>query len=108
LDGDAEVFHVVFGGLRSTSGASIPDLGVFVLDVGFIALDYRMGPEWDGPAIAGLFELMRDLKALSDVVTISHKGNIFESDDGILLTEFENWLAASIKDPDDDDHHYRL
>lgn len=92
LDGDAEGFHVVFSGLRSTAGARIPDLGVFVLDVGFIALDYRMGLEWDEPAIVGLFEVMRDLKALSETVKISHVGNIFESDEGILLTEFKNWL----------------
>lgn len=92
LEGDAEVFHVIFGGLRSKGGAPVPDLGFFVLSPGFIALDYRMGPEWDAPAIIGLFEIMRDLKSLSDVVHISHKGNIFESDEGILLTEFKYWL----------------
>lgn len=94
LDGDADVFHVVFGGLRSTTGARIPDLGLFVLGMGFLALDYRMGPEWDEPAIVGLFEIMRDLQALTDVVTISHVGNIFERDEGILLTEFKDWLDA--------------
>ena len=92
LEGDAEGFHVIFGGLRSNDGAPVPDLGFFVLDPGIIALDYRMGPEWDDPAIIGLFEIMLDLKSLSDVVHISHKGNVFESDDGILLTEFKNWL----------------
>ena len=92
LEGDAEAFHVVFGGLRSKGGAPIPDLGFFVLDLGFIALDYRMGPDWDAPAIIGLFEIMRDLKSLSDVVHISHDGNIFESDECILLTELKNWL----------------
>lgn len=92
LEGDAEVFHVIFGGLRSNGGAPVPDLGFFVLDQSFIALDYRMGPEWDAPAILGLFEIMRDLKSLSDVVHISHKGNVFESEEGILLTEFKNWL----------------
>lgn len=92
LEGDADGFHVIFGGLRSKGGAPVPDLGFFVLGRGFIALDYRMGPEWDVPAIIGLFEIMRDLKSLSDVVHIFHKGNIFESEEGILLTEFKNWL----------------
>jgi len=50
-----------------------------------------MGPEWNVPAILGLFELMHDLKALSDVVNISHINNIFESQESILLTEFRNW-----------------
>lgn len=95
LYGDADGFHVVFGGLTSASSAPIPDLGVFVAGVGFIALDYRMGPEWNEGAILGLFELMRDLRALSAAVVISHDGNIYESDDGTLLTEFEHWLHAS-------------
>jgi hypothetical protein len=95
LAGDAHGFHVVFGGLTSHAGAAIPDLGVFVLDSAHIALDYRMGPEWDGPAILGLFEVMRDLRALSDTVAVSHTGNIFESEEGILLTEFKKWADAT-------------
>jgi hypothetical protein len=91
LDGEADPFHVVFSGLRSAGGASIPDLGVFVLEDTFIALDYRMGPQWDGPGILGLFEIMQDLAALSDSVIISHTGNIFESDEGILISEFKTW-----------------
>jgi hypothetical protein len=94
LSGDAGTFHVVFGGLKSTTGAPIPDLGVFVPGDDFIALDYRMGPDWTEPAILGLFELMHDLKALSDVVDISHTNNIFESEESILLTEFRNWSNA--------------
>ena len=95
LGGEAEGFHVVFSGLRSTTGAPIPDLGVSVLDVGFIALDYRMGLEWDAPAILGLFEVMRDLSGLAKDLHISHTGNVFESDEGVLITEFKNWLATA-------------
>lgn len=91
LAGEADPFHVVFGGLRSASGAAIPDLGVFVLDDDFIALDYRMGPHWDESAILGLFEIMRDLRALAKCVTISHAGNIFETDEEILLSAFYIW-----------------
>lgn len=98
LKGDAEAFHVVFGGLRSSAGAPIPELGVFVLDVGFIALDYRMGPGWNEAAILGLFEIMRDLQASSHSVTISHDGNIFETNEGVLLSEFKNWLASDKSD----------
>jgi hypothetical protein len=95
LDGDAEGFHVVFSGVRSSTGAPIPDLGVSVLDVGFIALDYRMGPAWDEAAILGLFEIMRELEAISSSVDISHTGNIFESEQGVLLSEFGRWKAVS-------------
>jgi hypothetical protein len=94
LASEAEPFHVVFGGLRSAGGASIPDLGVFVLHDDFIALDYKMGPQWDEPAILGLFEIMRDLKALTNSVTISHTGNVFENDNEILLSAFDIWSKA--------------
>jgi hypothetical protein len=43
LKGYAEGFHVVFEGLCSSAAAPIPDLGIFILDAGFISLDYRMG-----------------------------------------------------------------
>jgi hypothetical protein len=94
LAGEAEPFHVVFGGLKSADGASIPDLGVFVLANDFIALDYRMGPQWDEPAILGLFEIMQDLKTLTKSVIISHTGNIFDSDEDILLSAFAIWSSA--------------
>ena len=93
LDNDAEPFHVVFGGLRSSAGALIPDLGVFVLAPCEIALDYRMGHEWDEGAILGLFELMRDLHRLATPVQISHEHNIFDPDGDILLGAFREWMA---------------
>jgi hypothetical protein len=94
IDGEAEPFHVVFGGLRSSAGAPIPDLGVFVWDIGEIALDYRMGPEWDAAGLEGLFELIEELAALASPVHISHLGNMFESDEGILLPAFDHWATA--------------
>lgn len=93
LCGESKGFHVVFGGLRSASGAPIPDLGVSVYGASFIGLDYRMGPDWDDAAIVGLFDLMRDLKALCASVEISHIDNMFESPEGILLTAFAQWLG---------------
>lgn len=94
LTGDADAFHVVFAGLQSISGAPVPDLGVFVFGASSIALDYRMGPEWDEHAIVGLFEIMRDLIALDDRVKISHSGNVFDPDGRKFLTQFEHWLEA--------------
>ena len=96
LAGNAEPFHVVFGGMRSADGASIPDLGVFVFDHDSISLDYRMGPQWDEPAILGLFEIMRDLMALASAATVSHTGNIFETNDKILLSGFRIWRNSLI------------
>jgi hypothetical protein len=93
LTGEAEPFQVVFGGLRSASGAPIPDLGVFVWETS-ITLDYRGGPDWDDPAILGLFEIMRDLKALAKGAPISHTGNIYETDEEILLSAFHTWSDA--------------
>ena len=94
LAGDAEPFHVVFGGLRSSSGCAVPDIGVFVLDHGFLALDYRMGPEWNEGAVVGLFELMHDLAILSGNVKITHTGNIFDGEGSILLNAYNAWSRA--------------
>lgn len=94
--GDAEPFHVVFGGLQSATGAPIPDLGVFVLGEDLIALDYRMGTDWNESAICGLFDVMLALKMLSASVKISHTGNIYESEEGILLSGFEHWSDVKI------------
>jgi hypothetical protein len=93
LRDEAEAFHVVFGGLQSTTGAPIPDLGVFVLDADYIALDYWMGPAWNEPAILGLFEIMHDLKALSDGVNVSHVGNMHDFGGDILLNGFNMWSS---------------
>jgi hypothetical protein len=57
-------------------------------------LDYRGGTDWDDPAIHGLFEIMRDLKALAKRATISHTGNIYETEEEILLSAFHAWSDA--------------
>jgi hypothetical protein len=53
-----------------------------------------MGPDWDEAAIVGLYELMRELTLLSSAVQVTHKGNIFESGQAILLGEFNSWVAT--------------
>ncbi|MBL8794903.1 MAG: hypothetical protein JNM56_13425 [Planctomycetia bacterium] len=62
--GIAEPFHVLASSLEF-AGAIIPDLGVFVWP-DELTLDYRMGPEWDRPQLIALFELLRQLVAVSD------------------------------------------
>lgn len=95
LKGEAEPFHVVFGGIRSSSGFLVPDLGVFVLGPGLISLDYRMGSEWNDAAILGLFELLNELSSLASEVMISHLTNINDPDGTVLSGALNNWRAAN-------------
>ncbi len=94
LLGDAEPFHVVFGGLSSSAGVAIPDLGLFILEPGFIALDYRMGPVWSETTAMGLFELIRELLSLGSNAVLSHENNIHDQD-GLLVRAFNRWAAAN-------------
>jgi hypothetical protein len=95
LQGDADPFHVIFGGLHSSSGAHIPDLGVFILASDYVALDYRMGPEWDEAAIVGLFELIRDVSNHVGKVKITHEGSIYDQDGTVLSTAFHSWVGSN-------------
>ena len=90
LAGEAQTFHLVFGGINSPSGKSIPDLGVFVLSETMISLDYRMGEDWNTEAVEGLFEIMLLLKLLSSTTKIEHISNYFD-DEEILMTVFDDW-----------------
>ena len=88
-NGEADPFHVLFGGLVSSNGHSIPDLGFFVLSPSDVAFDYRMGAEWDIEAVIGLFELIQALLELSATVKLKHVGNLY--DNGALLAAFKEW-----------------
>jgi hypothetical protein len=94
LSGDAQSFHLVFGGISSPSGKCIPDLGVFVLTETIISLDYRMGEDWNTEAVKGLFEIMLLLKSISSTTTIKHIGNYFDYEEIILMSAFNNWLTT--------------
>jgi hypothetical protein len=61
--GAAEPFHILAPGLEF-AGAVIPDLGVFVWP-DEVTLDYRMGPEWGRQQLLALFELLRQLAAVT-------------------------------------------
>ena len=93
LSGEAQSFQLVFGGIKSPSGKSIPDLGVCVLMENTISLDYRMGEDWNAEAVEGLFEIMSLLKSISSTTTIKHTGNYFDSEE-ILIAVFNNWLVG--------------
>jgi hypothetical protein len=93
LSGEAQSFHLVFGGIKSPSGKSIPDLGVFVLMETMISLDYRMGKDWNTEAVEGLFEIMSLLRLISSATIIKHRGNYFDYEETILMAVFNNWLV---------------
>jgi len=44
--------------------------------------------------LPGRFDIMRHLKALSDVITLPHTGNIRGSDHGILPSGIQTWADA--------------
>jgi hypothetical protein len=94
LIGEAETFCVAFGGIRSSSGNLIPDLGVFVFDSTGISLFYRMGKEWNLLAVEGLLELMSKLKQLAPDTTVTHIGNPFDPDGKILLSAFNTYTLG--------------
>jgi len=60
VEGRAEPFHCVCHGL-SYEGVVLPDIGVFVCD-DQIAIDYRMGQEWNALKLKALFGMLKKLK----------------------------------------------
>ena len=75
VSGEAEAFHVVFGGIQA-GGVTIPDLGVFVVR-GLLELDFRMGrPAWGPSELQALFELLAELTALDPRVSLSLEGGV--------------------------------
>lgn len=94
IQGDADPFHVLFGGIRSPTGWSVPDLGVYCDGPSNMSLDYRMGPEWDLLAVAGLFEILKTLASLSERIVIEHNHSIFDQHD-IMMKAYRRWTAAT-------------
>jgi hypothetical protein len=95
LADDAEPFHVVFGGIRSSDGTEVPMLGFFVIGADYVSLDFRMGPEWSANAVIGFFELVRDLSQLASCVSIRHTCNIFDPDGQIFMSSYEAWISTN-------------
>ena len=90
VEGEAESFHVVFGGIKTSSGKRVPDLGVYVLSSDYISLDYRMGNDWTHESVIGLFEIMLEIESLSKNTLITHEGNIFEQENE-LIPAYQSW-----------------
>lgn len=61
--GEAEAFHICLGGIM-VAGEELPVLGLFVWP-GSIELDYRMGPVWTAPKVAGFFGLLKECSRLA-------------------------------------------
>ena len=85
ISDDAEPFHLCFGGIKSPTGKTIPDLGLFVFQ-NSLALDYKMGEDWNKDAIDGLFELLISLDNKFTNMKLSSVNNIFDEDEVFLNT----------------------
>lgn len=65
----AEPFHFVCEGL-TYEGVVLPDIGVFVFG-DQIALDYKMGKEWDAVKLNALFGILKEVKGIDSRAKIS-------------------------------------
>lgn len=85
---EAEPFHVLASGL-TFDGVTIPDLGVFIFQEE-VALDYRMGKEWDEAHVLALFELLRRLATLDPHAQVRLERGILPEVEKAFL---EEWSA---------------
>ena len=76
IDGAADGFHVLLGGLV-VDGVALPDIGVF-LHADTLGFDIAPGPEWTDAAIAAFITLLASLRA--------HGGRLHTTSAGIEST----------------------
>jgi hypothetical protein len=88
--GVADPFHVLAPGLEF-AGTVIPDLGVFVWP-DEVTLDYRMGPEWGRPQLLALFELLRQLAAMTGG-SVSLGRHVLPNVDAQFVSEWQAYCA---------------
>ncbi len=93
VSGEADSFHVCFGGVHSPSGKSIPELGLFVFPHG-LAFDYRMGSQWNREAIEGLFEFIAGMSKDYVAMEIEHQTNINDCNGDIFKFHWEAYKNA--------------
>jgi hypothetical protein len=87
----AEPFCVLARGL-TFADAVIPDLSVFVWP-NELTLDYRMGSEWDRPQLLALFELLRQLAALTGG-QVSLGRHVLPKVNAQFVSEWQEYCAA--------------
>ncbi|BFM05008.1 hypothetical protein [Halioxenophilus aromaticivorans] len=95
--GEAEPFHLCFGGIKSLTGKKLPELGAFVFVFVFadsLVIDYRMGPEWTQAALEGLFEILLAITAKFQNYPIEHKINIKDNDGSIFKSHWDAYHNA--------------
>lgn len=72
--GRISTLHVVLRGIRSR-GTRLPDLGVSIWP-GEVALDYRMGGEWNADVLAAFVELLGELRKLDPGARLAAAGEL--------------------------------
>ena len=72
--GEIPTIHVLLRGVGSC-GVELPDLGVSITP-GEVALDYRMGRDWDSDTLAAFIELLDELRRLDDRVGLAAAGEL--------------------------------
>jgi hypothetical protein len=86
--GQAEAFHFMATGL-AFDNVVIPDLGVFVFPEE-IALDYRMGRDWDERRVLALFELLRQFVGLDPNARVKLNTGYLPSVEATFVTD---WMS---------------
>jgi hypothetical protein len=71
--------HVVLTGI-SSHGVVVPDLGVSVWP-GEVALDYRMGDDWNAVSVAAFVDLLSDLFPLSEGLVLEPAPEVHSFDE---------------------------
>jgi hypothetical protein len=92
VSGEAEAFHVVFGGIQSGSVA-IPDIGVFVFP-DQLCLDYRMGTAWGPHELEALFALLAELTALDPQASLSLEEGVLAEVADRFHQVWHRWATA--------------
>lgn len=87
---ESQSFHVVFGGVLSETGKTVPDLGAF-MSTNELIVDYPMGSEWKESSVAGFFEIISSLLEIAGAKSFEHNFNQFDYEGTILVGAWESW-----------------